>query len=481
MAPLTDRPLTSRPRPTPRILQFGGGNFLRGFIDWKIDRMNEAAGLDWGVVILRSVGSTAGSALNAQDGLYTVLSRGVDEGGASVSQPRIVACVRGELSCQTDWDRVLALACDPLITVVLSNTTEAGIVHDPAAQVTDAPPAAFPAKLTVLLHHRWRALGAGHGWHIIPCELTDLSGDALRRIVLQHAAEWGLEAEFASWVAEENAFFNTLVDRIVPGYPKTEIAAIEASLGYSDPCLTTAELFHFLALERREGQPAPRLPLADWDAGTIVTPDVTPYKLRKVAILNGAHTALCPLALLMGVPSVAEAVTHPVGAAFLTRVLQTEVIPFLNLPEDDLQSFAAAVQRRFANPYIRHLWHDISLNALSKVRHRNLDRMKAYAARHHRPAPLLSLSLAAWLVFYLGWFDGAAALPPRDAPEVLGRIAKLAGLEPEAMVQAFLDDTGLWGQSLATPDLVAEVLAHVVALTEAPLTWQRLAAMTAGT
>lgn len=470
-------PHTDRPRPTPRILQFGGGNFLRGFIDWKIDRMNEAAGLDWGVVILRSVGSTEGSALNAQDGLYTVLSRGVDDSGAAVSQPWVVACVRGEVSCQTDWPQVLALACDPAISVVVSNTTEAGIVHDPAARLTDAPPAAFPAKLAVLLHHRWRALGPGHGWHIIPCELTDLSGDALRRIVLQHAAEWGLEAAFIAWVEEENAFFNTLVDRIVPGHPKTEIAAIEATLGYTDPCLTAAELFHFLALERREGQPAPRLPLADWDSdlngGTIVTPDVTPYKLRKVAILNGAHTALCPLALLMGVPSVAEAVTHPVGAAFLNRLLQTEVIPFLNLPADDLQSFSAAVQRRFANPYIRHLWHDISLNASAKIRQRNLDRMLAYQARHGRPAPLLSLSLAAWLVFYLG----GSSLPPRDAPEVLARMAGLKGLAPEAQVRAFLGDVAMWGQSLATEVLVAEVLRDVVALTDAPLTWKRLAAM----
>ncbi len=477
----TTGPQTTRPRPPPRILQFGGGNFLRGFIDWKIDRMNEAAGLDWGVVILRSVGSTQGSALNAQDGLYTVLSRGVDEGGQAVSQPRIVACVRGEVSCQTDWPQVVALACDPQVTVVFSNTTEAGIVHDPAARLTDAPPAAFPAKLTVLLHHRWQALGPGHGWHIIPCELTDQSGDALRRIVLQHAADWGLAPGFVTWIAQENAFFNTLVDRIVPGYPKTGIAEIEAALGYADPCLTAAELYHFLAVEQRAGQPTPRLPLAEWDDGTIVTPDVTPYKLRKVAILNGAHTALCPLALLIGVPSVAEAVTHPVGAAFLNRVLQTEVIPFLNLAPDDLQSFAAAVQRRFANPYIRHLWHDISLNALAKVRHRNLDRMQAYAARHGRPAPMLSLSMAAWLVFYLGRFEGAAALPPRDAPDVLAQVARLRPLAPEALVRGFLGDAGLWGQSTATEALVAEVLRDFVTLTEAPLTWATLAPMIART
>ncbi len=431
---------TDRPRPTPRILQFGGGNFLRGFIDWKIDRMNEAADLDWGVVILRSIGSAEGSSLNAQGGLYTVLSRGIGEDGNAVSSPRVVACVREELSCQTDWERVVALALDPLITVVVSNTTEAGIVHDPAARPDQTPPASFPAKLAVLLHRRWQALGMtpGGGWQIIPCELTDFSGDALRKIVLQHAADWRLEPDFCAWLEQENTFFNTLVDRIVPGHPKDEIAAIEAELGYKDPCLTTAELFHFLAIEQREGQPAPRLPLADWDEGTIVTANVTPYKLRKVAILNGAHTALCPLALLAGVDSVAEAVSHPTGAAFLSRVLQTEIVPFLDLPEAELQDFAAATMRRFVNPFIRHRWHDISLNGLAKVRHRNLDRMTAFEARHGRPAPLLSLSLAAWLAFYLGHFEGAPALPPRDGPATLTRINALRSLSPEAQVAAFL-------------------------------------------
>ena len=467
---------TDRPRPTPRILQFGGGNFLRGFIDWKIDRMNEAGGLDWGVVILRSVGTTEGSALNAQYGLYTVLSRGIGEDGTVRSSPRTVACVREELSCQTGWEQVLALARDQMITVVLSNTTESGIAHDPAAQPNQTPPASFPAKLTILLHQRWQALGAvaGHGWHVIPCELTDMSGDSLRKIVLQHASDWQMEPAFRIWLEQENFFFNTLVDRIVPGHPKDEIAAIDAELGYHDPCLTTAELFHFLAIEQRVGQPAPRLPLADWDDGTIVTTDVASYKLRKVAILNGAHTALCPLALLAGVDCVSEAVSHPAGAAFLTRVLQSEIIPFLDLPDSELQDFAAATLRRFANPFIKHRWHDISLNALAKVRHRNLDRMFAYEARHGKPAPLLSLSLAAWLAFYLGRFEGAISLPPRDSPDTLTRIDALQRLPAASQVAAFLANPAFWGRSIASDNLNDLVLDHFISLTEKPLDWERI-------
>ena len=179
------RHLNGRPRPTPRILQFGGGNFLRGFIDWKIDRMNEAAGTDWGIVILRSVGGRDGSALNEQDGLYTVLSRGIGADGVAVSEARVIGAVREEIDCQADWARVLDLAARPEIEVILSNTTETGIVFDPAAGATDAPPASFPAKLTALLAHRWQTLGAdAPGWQIIPCELTDRAGDSLAALGL---------------------------------------------------------------------------------------------------------------------------------------------------------------------------------------------------------------------------------------------------------------------------------------------------------
>jgi len=473
--------LGGRARPTPRILQFGEGNFLRAFVDWKIDRMNEKASADWGVVIVRPIAGGNPHSLGEQDGIYTVLSRGVADDGSAVSDARVVACVRREIPAHEDWQGVLAQARDPQIVTVISNTTDAGIAYVPTVAYGDAPPVSFPGKMTRLLHERWKAFGGKpeFGWQMIACELIDHNGDELRRIVLRHAEEWKLEPEFIAWVRDANAFYNTLVDRIVPGYPKADAAKLEAEFGYRDIFMTVGEYFHFFVIERKPGQPELRLPLAKWDEGTVVTEDVTPYKARKVAILNGAHTALCPLALISGVMTVGEAVTTPTGAKFLDRLLNEEVIPFLTLPKDELQSFAAAVLRRFANPFVRHQWYDISLNGLVKYQTRNLDRLQAYIDRFSRPAPLNTLSLAAWLVFYLGRFPGSADLPPRDAPEILAKMKAIGALDAakgrEAMIAAYLDEIAFWGRSIDTPTLRAAVMADFSLLTEKPLTFDRLA------
>ena len=449
--------LNGRPRPTPRILQFGGGNFLRGFIDWKIDRMNEVAGTDWGIVILRSVGGRDGSALNDQDGLYTVVSRGLDAQGKARTETRVVAAVREEIDCSAQWSRVLDLAARPEIAVILSNTTETGIMFDPAARSTDAPPASFPAKLTALLAHRWRVLGPDvPGWQVIPCELTDRAGDTLAALVRDHARAWDLPPAFLHWLDSRVPFYNTLVDRIVTGAPKADRAAVEASLGYHDPCLTTTELFHFLAIEQRPDQPPLTLQLADHDPGTVVVPDVANLKLRKVAILNGAHTALCPLALLAGVPTVGAAMEIPAARHFLTQLFQHEILPFLDLPPTDTQVFAEEVLRRFANPFVQHYWHDIALNAVAKIRARNLDRMTAHQAAKDKPPPGLTLSLAAWVLFYLRRFPGADQVPPRDTAEVLAAFADLTATnDPYALARAVLGDTRFWGKPIDDPSLVA--------------------------
>lgn len=465
---LSTRHLYGRPRPTPRILQFGGGNFLRGFIDWKIDRMNEAAGTDWGIVILRSVGGRDGSVLNEQDGLYTVVSRGLDASGAARTEARVVAAVREEIDCSADWARVLDLAVRPEIGVVLSNTTETGIVFDPSARSGDAPPPSFPAKLTALLAHRWRVLGPdAPGWQIIPCELTDRSGDTLAGLVRDHARAWDLPQGFLDWLTDSVSFYNTLVDRIVTGAPKEDRAALETELGYSDPCLTTTELYHLLAIEQQAGQPPLALPLADHDPGTLVIPDVAPLKLRKVAILNGAHTALCPLALLAGVPTVGAAMEIGAARQFLDRMMDDEILPGLDLPPADTSAFAREVLRRFSNPYIQHYWHDISLNAVSKIRTRNLDRMTAHEMRNARPARCLTLSLAAWILFYLGRFPGAERLPPRDTPEVTAVFSGLRTVTaPDDLALAVLSDTRLWGRSIDSSLLRPALAANLQALSD---------------
>ena len=487
MKPIDSALLDGRPRPTPRILQWGEGNFLRAFVDWKIDRMNEAGGLDWGVVVVRPIAGGNPHLLNEQDGLYTVLSRGVGDDDKPVSDSRIVACVRKEIPAHQDWDAVLALAHNPDITVVVSNTTDSGIAYVAEVAYDDAPPVSFPAKMTRLLHERWKSFDGkpDYGWQMIACELIDHNGDKLREIVLRHAREWQLEPAFVTWVEEANAFYNTLVDRIVPGYPRTEVQTLEAELGYADMFMSAAEMFHFFVIEQQPGQPDLRLPLADWDPDTIVVPDATPYKARKVAILNGAHTGLCPLALISGIETVGEAVSTEAGTRFLDRLLNEEVIPFLTLPADELKGFAAAVRRRFANPFIRHLWYDISLNGLVKYQTRNLDRLTAYMDREGRPAPLMTLSLAAWLVFYLGRYPGAENFPPRDSADIIEKASAIGALDDgtnagrEAMIAAYLDETAFWGRSIDAPALRAAVLKDFNLLTEEPMTFDRLEAFLA--
>lgn len=438
-------------------------------MDWKIDLLNEASGSDWGIVALRSIGAVEGSALNAQGGLYTVVSRGLDAAGATRSDARVVGSVLREMSCATQWEEILAMARDPAVQVVLSNTTEAGIVHLPGVAPDHAPPASFPGKVTRLLLERWRA--GGEGWQFLPCELTTDSGDLLRDIVLRHAAEWDVGAGFADWIARENVFFNTLVDRIVTGHPGAEVAAeMEALLGYHDPCLTTAELYHLLVIETPPGRPRPKLRLADFDSGTVEVADAGPYRLRKVALLNGGHTALCPLALLCGIETVGEAVRDPDLLAVLRQVLDAEIKPFVPLPRAELDAFAEDVLRRFANPFLHHRWHDISLNGLVKYRDRLLDRLTAPAT----VPPVLSLSLAGWLAFYLGQVPGADRLPPRDAPQVLARMAQI-GRDPAGPVQPFLAEPMFWGRSIATPALVAAVTREYAWVTAGPMTPRAIA------
>lgn len=447
-------------------------------MDWKIDLLNQASGSDWGIMALRSIGPVEAQGLTAQQGLYTVVSRGLDATGATRSDARIVGALLGEMSCTMHWDQILALARDPAVQVILSNTTEAGIVHMPGMTLQDAPPASFPAKVARLLLERWQALGhlPGMGWQFLPCELTTDSGDLLRSVVLRHAAEWAVGPGFVDWIAQENVFFNTLVDRIVTGHPGAAAAArLEQDLGYRDPCLTTAELYHLLVIETPEGQPRPKLRLADFDQGTIEVADAGPYRLRKVALLNGAHTTLCPLALICGVETVGEALADPDLMALLQRALDREIKPFVPLARTELDAFAQDVLRRFANPFLQHRWHDISLNGLVKYQGRLLDRVQAHIDQTGTPPPILTLSLAGWLAFYLGLVPGAERLAPRDSPAVLARMAQIGQIpDPAAQVTQFLSEPLFWGKSIASPALIAAVTQGFVRLTAGPVTPQAM-------
>lgn len=454
-------------RYTDRIIQFGEGNFLRAFIDWQIDWLNEHQETDAGVVVVRPRNRPVKQSLNQQDGLYTTLIRGLDEKGEAVSQPRLIRSVNREIQPWQQPDAFMALARDANIRCVFSNTTEAGIAFDAEDRLETIPAASFPGKLTQLLWARYRHFdgAADKGWLIVPCELIDHNGDALRALVLRYAQQWQLPAAFSDWVGKHCAFYNTLVDRIVTGYPQ-ESAEIEAQLGYRDTFLVAGETYYQFVIQ---GPPAltQALKLDALAPSVCFVEDIRPWKEQKVAILNGAHTAMVPVAFLAGLDSVGEAMDDGQIAAFVDGLLREEVIPTLNLPAGELHRFADAVERRFRNPWIRHALLSIALNGMTKFRTRLLPQLLKSQQNSGIWPARLTFALAALLAFYRGERHGETYALQDDA-RWLQRFSELWQAvtahrqTPEQLVRAVLSDANHWGEDLtARSGLVAAVTQHL--------------------
>jgi tagaturonate reductase len=385
-----------------RFLQFGQGNFMRGFADWYVDLLNERTGLNADVVIVRPTTRSNAPLLDTQDGLYHVLVRGIDESGQVVREFRRIDCVQREIDLRTQWDDYLALARMPSFRFVLSNTTEAGIAINDSDRFEDTPPQSFPAKLTRWLAERFRHFGgsAASGLVFLPCELIDNNGPALRAAVRHFARLWALPAAFDDWLDTHCTFCSTLVDRIVTGHPAEEMAAIEIELGHADPFLVSAEYFNLFVIEGPASL-ADELRLAGSGLNIELVDDIKPYKQRKVGVLNGAHTALVPVALLAGLETVGEAVADEQVGRFLVAAIEQEIIPALPLPRSDLEPFAADVLRRFRNPFIRHRLASIALNSWSKFAARVMPQLLRFEALNGALPRRLVLALAATLLVYL--------------------------------------------------------------------------------
>lgn len=437
-----------------RIIQFGEGNFLRAFVDWQIDLLNEQTDLDAGIVIVPPIDSDFPPSLSTQDGLYTTIIRGLNEQGERVSDARLIRSVNREISAYGDYPAFLALAHNPDIRFVFSNTTEAGIAWHEGDKFDDAPAVSYPAKLTRLLFERYSAFSgaADKGWIIIPCELIDYNGDALRELVLRYAREWALPAAFTAWLESANTFCSTLVDRIVTGYPRDEAAALEAELGYRDAFLDTAEHFYLFVIQGPQSLAA-ELRLDKLPLNVRIVDDIKPYKERKVAILNGAHTALVPVAFQAGLDTVGEAMDDAEICAFVEKAIHQEIIPVLDLPQAELASFARAVTGRFRNPYIKHQLLSIALNGMTKFRTRILPQLLAGRKQGGHLPPRLTFALAALIAFYRGE-RGAERYPVQDDARWLTRYQQLWGLHRDqqmttrGLVEAVLGDDAHWQQNL---------------------------------
>jgi len=385
-----------------KVLQFGEGNFLRGFVDWMIHEMNKKELFNGKVVIVQPLSGGMVDLLNKQDGLYTLFLRGL-QNGEIVRDKSLISSVSTGINPYTEFDKYMKCAENPELRVIISNTTEAGIAYNPDDRFQDAPPASYPGKLTVFLYKRFEIFNAdpAKGFIILPCELIDRNGDNLKRIVLQLAKEWQLGNNFISWLNSSNHFLNTLVDRIVTGFPRDEYESLTEEIGYHDHVLDAAEIFHLWVIEG-DKKLAKELPFTEAGLNVIWTEDMAPYRTRKVRILNGAHTMTVLAAYLYGKETVKECMDDPVLRLYMNKGIFKEIIPTLALPENELKEFATAVAERFANPFIKHYLLSITLNSTSKYKTRVLPSILEYVAKNGKLPEVLTFSMAALLVFYRG-------------------------------------------------------------------------------
>ncbi len=384
-----------------KILQFGEGNFLRAFVEYWFDVCNEKVGWNGKAVLVQPNAATSrmSKQINGQEGLYTLYLRG-RENGEKIDRKRVISAVSRCLNPRekADYDAMMAVAESDDLEYIVSNTTEAGIVYDPACGRDDCPPSAFPAKLTQVLYRRWKA--GKKPVVILSCELIDNNGKVLEQCVNKYIAQWGLEDDFKAWCAG-CTFCSTLVDRIVPGRVRdaAEVARLEEENGYHDDLIDVGEVFGVWNIEGPEWL-ADQLPFKKAGLNCVVVPDVTPYKKRKVRILNGAHTGFVLGAYLAGFDIVRDCMHDDVVRGFMNKMLHEEVIPTLPLDKKDLEDFASAVQDRFNNPFVNHELLSISLNSTSKWKARNMPSLLDFVQKTGKLPACLTMSLAAYIAFY---------------------------------------------------------------------------------
>ena len=452
-----------------KVMQFGEGNFLRAFVDDFFDIANEKAGFNGKVVLVQPIAQGLTDLINKQEGLYTLYLRG-SEKGIKVDDKRVISAVSRCINPYGEWDKVLELARSADLEIIVSNTTEAGIVHDSESTFDQVPPTSFPAKLTRVLYERFAA--GQKGIVMLSCELIDNNGRELLKCVNQYIDDWKLSDDFRKWVNTENIFCSTLVDRIVPGRirDQKEVEALAAANGYEDPLMDVGEVFGIWVIEGPNGL-EDRLPFKKAGVPVIVVPDVTPYKKRKVRILNGAHTGFVLGAYLAGYDIVRDCMHDDTILGYMNKMLYDEVIPTLPLDKKDLEEFAMAVQDRFNNPFVNHELMSISLNSTSKWRARNMPTFLDYVKEKKELPVCLTTSFAAYVAFYSNDIQeltdkGLVCRRPKgneytvsDDRWVLEFYSDHRNDSPEDLIHAVMTNQDMWGQDLTeVPGFEAEVI-----------------------
>ena len=397
--------------------------------------------------------------LNDQDGLYTLFLKGVKK-GEEIQQIEIISNIVKAIDPYENFNDYLSLAREDELEFIISNTTEAGIAYLSSDTPNMQPPNSFPAKLTLLLHERFKYFNGDSrkGLTIIPCELINYNSDTLKDIILKYISDWNLGDDFKNWLLENSTFHNTLVDRIVPGYPKDEIEAYNAQLNYSDNLIVAAEVFLLWVIEGGDHLKA-KLPFNKTNLDVKIVDDMQPYRTRKVRILNGAHTAMVPFSLLYGNKTVKETIDNPFTGAFINKAVFDEIIPILDMDKNELNSFADDIFDRFINPFIIHNLSSIALNSISKFKVRVLPSLLEYIVKFKKLPTNLTFAFACLIRFYEGTFNGKS-LPINDSDDIVSNFANIWNSNDySAVAKAVLSNEEYWDEDLTKVENLTEALA----------------------
>ena len=461
-----NRQTTNKPKTLPiKVLQFGGGNFLRGFVDWMIQVLNDKTDFNGGVLIVKPTERGDYQILKSQEGLFTVVLDGI-KSGALIAKKSLVASVQEIVNPYSEWDVYLELAKNPDIRFIVSNTTEAGIKFNRADSFSDNPPQEFPAKLTLWLYKRFQHFGndISKGCILLPCELIEDNGATLKSVILEYAEHWNLDPDFVNWIYTANHFCSTLVDRIVSGYPKDRADTIEAELGYKDKLLVAGEYYHSWiikgpAIVQKE------LPFANTDLNVAFVEDLAPYREMKVKILNGAHTAMVPVGYLAGLRLVKEAMNDDVVSKFIESLLMKETIATLDFPEKELHKFVQDVLDRFRNPLLKHQLISISLNSTSKFVARLLPTLTDYYVSKGSLPKRIVFGLSALIRFYKGAFN-EQEIKLNDDVKVLSFFNlnwnkyDSNDMNMNVLIGIILSNTEIWGKDLTQFEGLVEAVGY---------------------
>ena len=429
-----------------KVLQYGEGNFLRSFVDLYFETLNREGG-EWAVEIVKPIPFGSLDAFARQENRYHVILRGVKDGNAAETVYP-VSVVKQAISPFDDFPAYAALAADPALAVIVSNTTEAGICCHEGDSFDGFAEITYPAKLTKFLYARFRA--GLPGVYLLPVELIGNNADELFRCVEKYIDLWQLPEAFREWNRTENFYCNTLVDRIVSGFPRDEALRerLWKLVGERDDLLSVAEPFGLWVIENK-GKIADLLPAGHHNIDIILTDDIAYYKKRKVRVLNGSHTNLVAAGLLSGAETVYDCMTNETLYRFFRASLE-EIVPFVSSDRSMTERFAADVEERFRNPYLNHQLTSIALNSISKWRARVLPTFRDFFAANGRIPEHLTVGFSCLMHLYRTKY---AEL--KDDAEVLSFFASGKPLKD------FLSDRTVWGEDLtAYPQFLETVTAQ---------------------